>query len=111
MLRRAGNKYIPERYAQGLTFFSERGLFFSEISLTVQIEEKKSPLEEKEVWDLSFSLGDILVSGPTEHLFWQPTAFLGTAFWSHLLVVSCITHFVGLLKILSLIILCDNLQY
>ena len=57
MFCRAGNKYIPERKSQGPTSFSKRGLFFSEIGqlsdrakrgLTVQIEEKKSPLEEKE---------------------------------------------------------------
>ena len=111
---------IPSIQKVSASSFSSRGLFFSSIwtvrpryarSDNCPISEKKSPLSEKEVGTWPFSLGDILVSGPTEHLFWQPTAFLGTAFWSHLLVVSCITHFVGLLKILSLIMLCDNLQY
>ena len=56
--------------------FSSRGLFFSSI-WTVRpryarcdncpISEKKSPLSEKEVGPWPFPLGDILVSGPTEH--------------------------------------------
>ena len=60
--------------------FSSRGLFFSSIwtvrpryarSDNCPISEKKSPLSEKEVGPWPFSLGDILVSGPTEHLFFQ----------------------------------------
>ena len=38
-----------------------------------RISEKKSPLSEKEVGPWPFSLGDILVSGPTEHLFCERT--------------------------------------
>ena len=54
--------------------FSSRGLFFSSSvarSDNCPISEKKSPLSEKEVWPWPFPLGDILVSGPTEHLFWS----------------------------------------
>ena len=68
MFCRAGNKYIPKRNAQGLTSFSERGLFFSEIGLTVQIEVKKSSLEEKEEAE-SFSIEGILASSPTDTFF------------------------------------------
>ena len=34
--------------------------------------EKKSPRSEKEVGPRPFPQGDILVSGPTEHLFFFP---------------------------------------
>ena len=47
MFCKAGNKYIPERKAQGLNFlFQQRTFLFRD--WTVQIKEKKSPLEEKE---------------------------------------------------------------
>ena len=53
MFLRAGNKYIPERKAQGLT---------------VHFEEKKSLQEEKEeAW--SFSIEVIIVSCPTDTFF------------------------------------------
>ena len=64
MFCRAGNKYTWARKVQGPTSFSERGLFFSEISLTVQIKEKKSPLKEKEEAE-SFSI----VLGSTDTFF------------------------------------------
>ena len=67
----------PRGKGQGPTSFSERGLFFSEIGqlsdratlgLTVQIEEKNSPLEEKEEAE-TFSIEGILVSCPTDTFF------------------------------------------
>ena len=60
--------------------FSSRGLFFSSIwtvrpryawSDNCSLSEKKSPLLEKEDGPWPFPLQDILVSGPTEHLFWM----------------------------------------
>ena len=69
MFCRAGNKYIPERNAKDPTSFSKRGLFFSEIGqLSDQIEEKNSPLEEKEEAE-TFSNEGILVSCPTDTFF------------------------------------------
>ena len=62
---------------QGPTSFSERGLSYSEIGhlsdlamlgLTVQIKEKKSPLEEKEEAE-SFSIEDIRVLCHTDTFF------------------------------------------
>ena len=67
----------PRGKGQGPTSFSERGLFFSEIGqlsdlamlgLTVQIEEKNNPLEEKEEAE-TFSIEGILVSCPTDTFF------------------------------------------
>ena len=69
---------IPSIQKVSASSFSSRGLFFSLIwtvrpryarSDNCPISEKKSPLLEKEVRPWPFSLGDILVSGPTEHLF------------------------------------------
>ena len=69
---------IPSFEKVSASSFSSRGLFFSSIwtvrpryarSDNCPISEKKSPLSEKEVGPWPFPLGDILVSGPTEHLF------------------------------------------
>ena len=57
---------FPSGKGQGPTSFSERGLFF--FGLTVKIEEKNSPLEEKETAE-TFSIKGILVSCPTDTLF------------------------------------------
>ena len=60
MFCRAGNKYIPERKRSRPNFlFRDR---------TVQIEEKNSPLEEKEEAE-TFSIEGILVSCPTDTFF------------------------------------------
>ena len=67
MFCRAGNKYIPERKRSRPNFlFRERTFLFRD--LTVQIEEKNSPLEEKEE-DESSSIKGILVSCPTDTFF------------------------------------------
>ena len=67
MFCRAGNKYIPERKRLRPNFlFRKRTFLFRD--LTVQIEEKKSPLEEKEETG-SFSIEGILVSCPTDTFF------------------------------------------
>ena len=67
MFCRARNKYIPERKAQGPDFlFQERTFLFQD--WTVQIKEKKSPLEEKEEAE-SFSIKGILISCPTDTFF------------------------------------------
>ena len=74
---------IPSFEKVSAVSFSSRGLFFSSIwtvrpryarSDNCPISEKKSPLSEKEVGPWPFPLGDILVSGPTEHLFCRPPA-------------------------------------
>ena len=76
---------IPSFEKVSASSFSSRGLFFSSIwtvrpryarSDNCPISEKKSPLSEKEVGPWPFSLGDILVSGPTEHLFLTSTYFI-----------------------------------
>ena len=70
---------IPSIEKVSASSFSSRGLFFSSIwtvrpryarSDNCPISEKKSPLSEKEVGPWPFPLGHILVSGPTEHLFY-----------------------------------------
>ena len=69
MFCRAGNKYIPERKRSRPNFlFRERIFLFRERGLTVQIEEKNSPLEEKEEAE-TFSIEGILVSCPTDTFF------------------------------------------
>ena len=69
---------IPSIEKVSASSFSSRGLFFSSIWTVIPryarsdnclISEKKNPLSEKEVGPWPFPLGDILVSGPTEHLF------------------------------------------
>ena len=59
MFCRDGNKYIPERKRSRPNFLRD---------LTVQIEEKNSPLEEKEMAE-TFSIKGILVSCPTDTFF------------------------------------------
>ena len=83
---------IPSIEKVSASSFSSRGLFFSSIwtvrpryarSDNCPISEKKSPLSEKEVGPWPFPLGDILVSGPTEHLFCmiENGTFLHALFW------------------------------
>ena len=67
MFCKAGNKYIPEKKRSRPNFlFGERTFLFRD--WTVQIEEKKRPLEEKEKAE-SFSIESRLVSCPTDTFF------------------------------------------
>ena len=76
MFCRAVNKNIPKRKRsrpnflfQDRTFLEIRQLSVrAQRGLTVQIEEKNSPLEEKEEAE-SFSIEGILVSCPTDTFF------------------------------------------
>ncbi len=78
---------IPSIEKVSAVSFSSRGLFFSSIwtvrpryarSDNCPISEKKSPLSEKEVGPWPFPLRHILVSGPTEHLFYRLLNLLPT---------------------------------